>query len=349
MRSKCLLLPALLAGATLLSPPAARAEHEAPPPELAIPRATAFTPWKGYVRVFGGQDDNPAVAGEESGYSGTKDSPYYGFVVQASWTKLNPTGWSGGVNGSIGRTFYTTGEAEGADDAPNEYNMTAFNPQAFAYRPFLVFGKPARLEASADFRIESLEIEEISGHHSRFIVNATSRPIPGLALRAGFRMTSYDSEVEFPDEAEISQRDGMYKRIDIEGTYNVPKLRGRIHAMYERSNSDADGPNFDYDGNLWKFRFDNRLADNLWADLSVAKDARKYNEFVSNYLPSPGRKAVDILNGKAKLMWKFAPNWVADVNIKTEKIDAETPTFRAKRKIGGVGLTYSFATGLGGR
>jgi len=178
-------------------------------------------------------------------------------------------------------------------------------------------------------------------------VNATSHPAPGLAVRAGFRIASYDSKVEFP-EPELDRRDGTFRRFDIEGTYNVPRLRGRLHAIYERSNSDADGHNFDYDGNLWKFRFDNRLAQTLWADLSLAKDMRSYDGFVSSYLPAPGRKAVDILNGQAKLMWKFAPNWVADLHIKTQKIDAETPTFRAKRKIGGVGLTYSFAGGLGG-
>lgn len=349
MRSKRWLLPALAAALALSWPAAPRAAHEAPVPELAIPRATVFTPWKGYVRVFGGHDDNPAVAGEESGYSGTKASPYFGVVAQASWTKVNVNGWSGGINGSLGRVLYTTGEAEGATDAPNEYNMTAFNPQAFVYRAFAPFGRPARLEASADFRAEWIGIDEISGQHSRFVVNASAFPMPGLSMRAGFRMTSYDSEVEFPDEDVVAQRDGMFKRLDIEATYNVPKLRGRVHAVYEMSNSDADGPNFDYDGNLWKFRFDNRLANNLWADLSLAKDARKYNEFVSSYLPAPGRKVVDILDGKAKLMWKFAPHWVADLNVKTEKIDAETPTFRARRKIGGIGVTYSFSGGLGGR
>lgn len=341
MRRDRPLLPALLLA--LLLPHSALAEHEAPPTEPLIPGATKYAPIRGYIRVFSGQDDNVAVAGEESGYSGTKDSPYYGFVVQASWSHVSVNGWNGGLNGSLSRIFYTTDFAEGADDAPNEYNMTAFNPQAFVYRSFAPFGKPTKVEASADYRVESLEISEISGHHSRFVVNASSFPMPGLSLRAGFRMTSYDSDVEFPDEDPISQRDAFHKRFDFEGTYNVPRLRGRIHAVYERSNNDADGRNFDYDGNLWKFRFDNRLTNKLWADLSLAKDARTYHEYVSNYLPAPGRKAVDILNGKAKLMWKFAPNWVADVNIKTEKIDAETPTFRAKRKIGGVGLTYSFS------
>jgi hypothetical protein len=337
----------------MLAASVARADHEAPAPELSIPRATVYSPFRGYVRAFTGSDNNVPLVAEQSSFTGAKSSPFLGATAQGSWTWVHPGGWNAGVMGSLEHIRYSKGFEPGTTNAPKEYNLTVVNPELFAYRTMTAFGRPTRLEASYDFRSESFpgENEDGSGHH-RFIFKGQSFPMPGLAVRLGYRFVLYDYNVDFPDP-ELNNRDGVFQRIDAEGSYNVPKLRGHVSVTYQRSSADADGRNFDYKGNAFKVRVDNKLAPNVWTDISALKDMRTYDGFVTadpySYLSAATRKAVDILKGQGKLMWRFAPNWVADVNIKTTKIDAESSWFRAKRTIGGAGITYSFSGGRGGR
>ncbi|MGR9099693.1 MAG: hypothetical protein ACU826_03925 [Gammaproteobacteria bacterium] len=305
-------------------------------------------PWDLSFRVFGGHNDNVPLVPERTFFNGDQSSPYIGLSLDSAYRLVQERNFIAGIALSVDQLFYLDDKSApnlSASD-PNDYNLTAVMPGAFARYFFDAWGRPASVGMAYHFRRDWLsDIGAKDAWSSIHVFNwdANIRLCHHFEIGGSYRLSveDFDDNRAAP---RLNSRDSLRHTLGVSAKYFFDQERRHSFAVnYQYSQNDTDGRNFDVDdSHAIAGRLESNLYGPLWLGLNASYIHEDYDGFVSGFIPAPGRQKQDIHKYRAQLLWIFNRNLSMDLYYEHTDYDANQKQFEADRNDFGAGLTYRF-------
>ncbi|MCP5368690.1 MAG: hypothetical protein H6907_20265 [Hyphomicrobiales bacterium] len=332
----------LFAWLGLSVPGGALAEFDPPAPQPPPASPPQGRSWDLSVRASAGHDNNPVLATDVTFYTGHRDSNYYSAQIMGEWRFWQTMDWTAGVTGNVDVVRYTENKDPGQVNAPDEYNLNAIDLGAYLRHHFKVMERPASVGAAYGFTSESWRTHLGSLVTNEVTVDVAASPFQNVEVGASVDVAFNNYEVRFPAPM-LNDRDSRSTRLGgfLRYWFRPGLTSLTLNAAY--TNTDAQGSNFDYEGNSVGARLESQIFGPVWGAIEYSEDWRDYeNGFVAAFIPSPGRTSMDIITVSMRVLWVIGPNLIADLYFTETEYDGNMPQFDTVREQYGIGLTYRF-------
>lgn len=304
----------------LLWPPALFAGADAPP---------VVRDWDASARMFAIQDSNAPLAGNGSGFSGSTKGPVFGLALNGSKDLyVENRGWRVVLLGGATQTYQSA-------SALRNFDVTSASAGLSANRNLPLGSIPSKLTVGYQFSQTWLGGSAFQNGH-----NASGDLTASINSRFRLGVSASASSSDFRDDGAqpaTTSRDSRGHNIGVHADLGFNNHRQALSASLTRQRVNANGSNFDVDGNTAAVGFRSFIVFPWVVAVNASRSSSDYVSYIS--IPQRTAKADNL---SVTLAGPIARNWSADLTWNASRYGSNLDAYAASRQQVAVGLGYRF-------
>jgi hypothetical protein len=285
--------------------------------------------WDATLRGFVTHDTNAPLAGHGSGFNESTSGTMFGLAANGSKDiHRAPRGWNLQGMGSVMQTYQN-------ESALRDFDLTALTAGLTAFRHLSMMERPARMGAAYQARRDWLGG---SGYQTGHTLGADLGIDITQSARAGvFANLSWNDYRDDGTQPGLTSRDSRGSVLGLRGEIGFNGNRQVLSATLRTQKINADGDNFDLDGNAAAIGFRSFLVFPWVVAVNLSRSSSEY----VNYIDIPQRTA-STTQLAITIAGPIARHWSADLSYSAARYGANIDDYRASRRQATLGLTYKF-------